>query len=90
MKKPRKKTLKLTVNTNYGQYAVLLEPDEKTGFIITVAGLPEIITWGKNLRHAKAMAKEAIELSVECRAEESMRGIRTTKMRIPFRVPTRV
>ena len=33
--------------------------------MITVPNRPDVISWGKNLAHAKKMAKEAIELSVE-------------------------
>lgn len=61
------------VQTPYGRYLCELESDEKRGFIVTVPGLPGVITWGKNVTHAKEMAKEAIELCVECRAEEALR-----------------
>lgn len=60
------------VQTRYGRYQCVLEPDERRGFIVTVFGLPEVITWGRNIAHAKEMVKEAIELCVECRVEESV------------------
>lgn len=72
------------VQTQYGRYRCILEPDERRGFIVTVPGLDGVITWGKNIAHAKKMAKEAIELCIECRVEkvvhgEKMRSRRATR-----------
>lgn len=64
------------VQTRYGRYQCTLEPDRR-GFIATVSGLPEVITWGKNITHAKEMVKEAIELCVECRVEGLMPKVKT-------------
>lgn len=42
-----------------------IEPDESHGYIVIAPALPGVITWGKNLTHAKEMAREAIELCIE-------------------------
>lgn len=65
-----KKETKAYVSTRYGTHLCVLEPDEKRGYIVTAPGLEGVITWGRNISHAKEMAKEAIELVIECRAEE--------------------
>ncbi|MEK7554355.1 MAG: type II toxin-antitoxin system HicB family antitoxin [Patescibacteria group bacterium] len=57
---------KIEVKTLYGQYIVVLEPEpDMGGYMITVPNRSDVISWGKNIAHAKKMAKEAIELSVE-------------------------
>lgn len=57
---------KLEVVTDYGPYVVVLEHEpDMGGYMITVPKRPDVISWGKNLTHAKRMAKEAIECSVE-------------------------
>lgn len=57
---------KIEVKTLYGIYTAVLEPEpDMGGYMITVSTRPDVISWGKNLTHAKKMAKEAIELSVE-------------------------
>lgn len=53
------------VETNYGSHLVAIEPDERCGYVVTAPALPGVITWGKNLTHAKEMAREAIELCIE-------------------------
>ena len=50
-------------------YPVVLEPLEEGGFQVYVPALPEIVTRGDDEAHALAMAKEAIELVLESRAE---------------------
>lgn len=54
------------VDTLYGVFKVVFdrEPD-MGGYMITVPKRPDIISWGKTKSHAKKMAKEAIECSVE-------------------------
>ena len=57
---------KIEVKTLYGPYVVVLEPEpDMGGYMITVPSRSDVISWGKNLAHAKKMAKEAIELSIE-------------------------
>jgi len=57
---------KIKVVTHYGPYVAVLEPEpDMGGYMITVPKRRDIVSWGKNLAHAKRMAKEAIECSVE-------------------------
>lgn len=65
MKKPA------IVKTKYGEHRIVLEKDEK-GYMVIAPGLKGVVTWGKNVKHAKEMAKEAIELCIECVAEEEL------------------
>lgn len=46
-------------------YRILLTPEPEGGFTVTVPALPGCITFGEDIDHALAMAKEAIELYVE-------------------------
>lgn len=55
----------LFIQTNYGSHLVTIDPDERHGYIVIAPALPGVITWGKNLTHAKEMAREAIELCIE-------------------------
>lgn len=61
----------IEIKTRYGTHTSALEPDEK-GYVVTVPGLPGVVTWGRDVEHAKKMAKDAIELCVECLAEERL------------------
>ena len=65
MKKHEKK-IKAGVATAYGSFEIVLarEPD-MGGYMVTVPNVPAAITWGKSVAHAKEMAREAIELSLE-------------------------
>ena len=66
----KERSQRLYIHTQYGDHLGIFEPDEKRGFIVTVPGLPGVVTWGKSIAHAKKMAQEAIELCIECKAEE--------------------
>ena len=50
-------------------YSVILEPLDEGGFMVHVPALPEVVTGGDTEDEALAMAKEAIELVLESRAE---------------------
>ena len=64
MKKERK--IKTEIDTEYGKCSIVLEPEKDMGgYMVTAPKRPDVITWGKTLAHAKRMAKEAIECSVE-------------------------
>ncbi|MDP3724985.1 MAG: type II toxin-antitoxin system HicB family antitoxin [Nanoarchaeota archaeon] len=70
MRKISKRTKKeVEVRTLYGAHRCVLEPD-KEGFVVNVPGLRGVATWGKSISHARAMAREAIELCIECTAEK--------------------
>ena len=58
------------VETRYGIHRIMLEPDAEGGFVVTALDLPGVVTWGKNTSHAEEMAREAIELCIECLVEE--------------------
>ncbi len=74
MKKQANKK-KVTVHTKYGAHVIVLERDGK-GYMATAPGLQGVITWGKTVTHAKEMAKEAIELCIECLAEENLKEVK--------------
>ena len=50
-------------------YSVIFEPCGEGGYNVIVPAIPEICTCGKNLREAKAMAKEAIKCFLESAIE---------------------
>ena len=49
---------------------IVLQPDERKGYVAIAPALPGVITWGENMTHAKEMAKEAIELCIESLVEK--------------------
>ena len=64
------KKREITIKTRFGSHICLFEPDGK-GYIVTAKDIPGVVTWGKNLTHAKEMAEEALELMIETIAIES-------------------
>ena len=46
-------------------YNIILRPESKGGFTVIVPALPGCVTYGKDLKSARKMAKEAIELYIE-------------------------
>ena len=52
------------VQTRYGIFDVVIEKDGKD-YLVSVPKYPEVVTFGTSLAHAKRMAKEAIEVSIE-------------------------
>ena len=57
---------KYPIKTEYGIFEAVFEPEpDMGGYMVTVPKRPDVVSWGKNLAHAKRMAKEAIECSVE-------------------------
>ena len=62
----KEKRIKAEIGTDYGKYSIILGPEKDMGgYMVTAPKRPDVITWGKTLAHAKRMAKEAIECSVE-------------------------
>jgi len=55
---------------NKRTFDVVLRPEPEGGFTVRVPALPEIVTYGADEAEALAMAKEAIELSLEHRLAE--------------------
>ena len=52
------------ISACYGSHRVSFEADERRGIVAIASDLPGVITWGKNLVHAKEMIREAIELCI--------------------------
>jgi antitoxin HicB len=46
-------------------YAVLFEPSEEGGFVVTCPALPGLVTEGDTLEEARAMAQDAIRAYLE-------------------------
>lgn len=62
---------KINIRTKKGVFAVVLETwDNEPGYVVRVPKFPEIVTQGDNITEAKKMAREAIELCIECREIE--------------------
>ncbi len=51
-------------------YKILLHKEPEGQYTATVPALPGCVTFGENIDHAIAMAKEAIELYIEHLQEE--------------------
>ncbi|MFL6798159.1 MAG: type II toxin-antitoxin system HicB family antitoxin [Xanthobacteraceae bacterium] len=47
------------------KFAVVLEPEQESGFTVRVPALPEIVTYGRDEKEALAMAEDAIRLVLE-------------------------
>ncbi len=63
-------------------YTVLFEPAEEGGYVVTCPALPGLVTEGDTLRHARAMAKDAIQLYLE--------SLRADGIRIPADKPLKL
>jgi antitoxin HicB len=57
------------------EYTAFFEANELGGYTVTVPALPGLVTQGKNLEHARDMAKDAIRCYVE--------GLKKAKEPIP-------
>jgi antitoxin HicB len=57
------------------EYRASIEANERGGYTVTVPALPGLVTEGKDLDHARAMAKDAIRCYIE--------GLKKAKERIP-------
>jgi antitoxin HicB len=57
------------------KYTAFLDSKEHGGYTVTVPSLPGLATEGKNLDHARAMAKDAIQCYIE--------GLKKAKEPIP-------
>ena len=50
-------------------YTITLRPEPEGGFTVRVPALPEIVTYGDDMKEALAMAKDAIEIVLLSRRE---------------------
>jgi len=57
------------------EYTAFFEANERGGYTVTVPVLPGLVTEGKNLEHARDMAKDAIRCYIE--------GLKKAKEPIP-------
>ena len=46
------------------RYQICLRAESEGGFTVIVPSLPRCITWGRDLKHARKMAKDAIALYI--------------------------
>lgn len=51
----------ITPIMNRYNFQITLKPEPEGGFTVTVPSLPGCVSWGKDLKEARAMAKDAIE-----------------------------
>lgn len=52
-------------------YKIILHEEPEGGFTVTVPALPGCVTYGKDLKEARVMAKEAIEGYIKVMKEEN-------------------
>lgn len=66
MKKAAKKIA--DIKTKYGVFRCVFEPErDMGGYVVTAPSVQGVVSWGKNLAHAKKMAAECIEGAIETR-----------------------
>jgi antitoxin HicB len=53
-------------------YRIILNQEPEGGYTVTVPSLPGCITYGNNIKHAKEMAKEAIQGYLEVLKEQGL------------------
>ena len=70
--KTRKKSVRV--------YTAFFEANEHGGYTVTVPALPGLVTEGKDLEHARAMAKDAIRCYID--------GLKKAKEPIPVEKET--
>ena len=58
------------------EYTAFFEANERGGYTVTVPALPGLVTEGKDLDHARTMAKDAILCYIE--------GLKQAKEPLPF------
>ena len=59
----------------FREYAAFFEANEHGGYTVTVPALPGLVTEGKDLEHARTMAKDAVRCYIE--------GLKKAKEPIP-------
>jgi antitoxin HicB len=58
------------IGTISAQYVCTFRPEPEGGYSVRCAAFPELITHGRTLQEARAMAREALELCLEVYQEE--------------------
>jgi predicted RNase H-like HicB family nuclease len=54
-----------TILTQYAQYLCTFRPNPEGGYAVRCPAFPGLISSGKDLEEARAMAREALELCIE-------------------------
>jgi predicted RNase H-like HicB family nuclease len=62
------------------EYTAFFEANEHGGYTVTVPSLPGLVTEGKDLDHARSMAKDAIQCYIE--------GLKKAKEPVPVEKET--
>lgn len=69
MKKFRKN---FTIQTKFGSYKVVIWWDDRDKtYLVKAVNLPDVVTFGKTIKEAKEMAKDAIGLYCDCVIDEN-------------------
>ena len=56
------------IKTKYGTFRCVFEPErDMGGYTVEAPAVQGVVSWGKNLAHAKKMAAECIEGAIETR-----------------------
>jgi antitoxin HicB len=61
---------KESIRTIHAQYVCTFRPEPEGGYTVRCEAFPELITHGRSLEEARAMAREALELCLEVYNEE--------------------
>jgi antitoxin HicB len=61
---------KETISTINARYVCTFRPEPEGGYSVRCAVFPELITHGRTLEEARAMAREALELCLEVYQDE--------------------
>ena len=74
--KPKKKRVR--------EYTAFFEANEHGGYTVTVLALPGLVTEGKDLDHARAMTKDAIQCYID--------GVKKVKEHVPveYEAPVKI
>jgi antitoxin HicB len=59
-----------TISTLHAQYVCTFRPNPEGGYSVRCPAFPGLITSGKDLEEARAMAREALELCIEVYLEK--------------------
>lgn len=71
-RRKRERTKTMLVGTRYGAHLCEFIPDPGgKGYTVVAKHVPGAVTQGKTLREAERMAREALELCIECLAMTS-------------------
>lgn len=84
LRKKKRKAARVTVpvQTIYGRHLCEFIPNsEGDGYTVIAKYVPGVVTQGRSLREAGRMAREALELCIECLAAERLASRTTSRPR---------